>query len=185
MLKKWLAKGGKEQITMTESVNSNDLFEATVKGGKGTIHLDGLTVKKKIFHDCGYFPEHLKLHQDTALIVQMSVYGKLIPGRLDVPVAMRTIHDQNRILNQHDQRYDKYLYWKTLFNWAWENGLPNRRLITLFHNYIYAMLSLAKNNSLLYPRNFQGLKALFVEPLKHPFLFIAAASQFVFNQFSR
>jgi glycosyltransferase involved in cell wall biosynthesis len=182
---RWLSRCGIDLITMPEAINSRDLFEALIKGRNGTIHLDGLIIKKKIFEHCGYFFEHLKLHQDTALILQMSIYGKLIPGRLDVPVAMRTIHNHNRILNRHDQRYDKYLYWKTLFNWAWEKGLPNRRLIVLFHRYIFAMFSLAKNNSLLFPRNFQGLKPLFFVPLKHPFLFIAAASQFVFKQFSR
>ena len=182
---KWLEKGCKNEVHMTEVVNSYDLFEALVTSGKGTIHLNGLTVKKKIFDDCGYFFEHLKLHQDTAMVVQMSVCGKLIPGRSDVPVAMKTIHDQNRILNQHDQRHDKFLYWKTLFYWARERRLSNRRLKILYHNYIFSMYLLARNNSLLFPRNLQGLKPLFVELLRHPFWFITGASRFFFGRFVR
>jgi glycosyltransferase involved in cell wall biosynthesis len=184
---KWLSRSNSDlhTITVTDVVNSHELFEALVTSGKGTIHLNGLTVKKRIFNECGYFFKHLKLHQDTAMVVQMSVCGKLIPGRLNVPVAMRTVHDQNRILNQHDQRYDKFLYWKTLFYWAREKRLSNRRLKILYHNYIFSMYLLARNNSLLFPRNLQGLKPLFVEPLRHPFWFIAGASQFFFGRFIR
>lgn len=179
---KRLAKGIKAQVSIMEVVSSNDLFEALVKGGKGTIHLNGLTVKKSIFNHCGLFYEHLKLHQDTALLVQMSVSGKLISGHLDAPVAMRTIHEENRILNQHDKRYNRYLYWETLFHWGMEKDLSNRRLITLFYRYIFSMYALAKNNSKLFPRNYKGLKPLLVEPLKHPVLFLAAASRSAYEQ---
>jgi len=182
---KWLSRSNSDLVNMTEVVDSYDLFEALVTSGKGTIHLNGLTVKKKIFDDCGYFFEHLKLHQDTAMVVQMSVCGKLIPGRLNVPVAMRTIHDQNRILNQHDRRHNKFLYWKTLFYWAQERKLSNRRLRILFQHYIISVYFLARDNPKLFTRDFQGLKPLFAEPLRHPFWFVAAISQFVFNKLIR
>ena len=167
---------------MTEALAPDNLFEALINGGKGTIHLDGLTVKKRLFDDCGHFFERLRLHQDTALAVQMSACGKLIAGRLDIPVAMRTIHDQNRILNQHDKRYNKYLYWQTLFNWALEKNLPTGRLIMLFHKYIRAMYALARHNPSLFPRNFQGLKPLWTVPLKHPFFSLAAASRAILTR---
>jgi glycosyltransferase involved in cell wall biosynthesis len=156
---KWLAKGIKEQVT--------------------------LTVKKQFFNHCGFLFENLKLHQDTALIVQMSVTGKLIPGNIQQPVAMRTIHDHNRILNQKDKRYNKFLYWKTLFYWGCEKGLSNRRLITLFDRYIYSMGALARNNPIMFPRNIIGLKPLFIEPLKHPMLFVATVFQAVLAQIKR
>jgi glycosyltransferase involved in cell wall biosynthesis len=181
----WLAKGITEQVTLTEMVNPDNLFDAIVKGGKGTIHLNGLTVKKQFFTRCGYFFENLKLHQDTALIVQMAVTGKLISGNIQQPVAMRTIHDHNRILNQKDKRYNKFLYWKTLFYWACENGLSNSKLITLFERYIYSMGALARNNPVMFPRNIQGLKPLYMEPIKHPMLFVATIYKKVLNQLKR
>jgi glycosyltransferase involved in cell wall biosynthesis len=180
---KWFLKGNKKSVTMLETESSKQLFESLLTSGKGTVHLNGLTVKKKIIEDCGYFFEHLKLHQDTALIVQMSVLGTLIPGRLKEPVAVRTIHDQNRILNQRDQRYNKYLYWMTLFNWANENCLPPRRQAALFQKYIVSMYSLAKNNPLLFPRSFHGLKPLWVEPFSHPFLFLMAVLKRLSDRF--
>jgi hypothetical protein len=112
----------------------------------------------------------------------MSVCGKLIPGRLNVPVAMRTVHDQNRILNQHDQSHNKFLYWKTLFYWAQERKLSDRRLRVLYNNYIFSLYRLVRNNSLHFPNNLKGLKLLFSETFKHPFWFVSATSQFVFNK---
>ena len=183
--RKLLSGKVKPIMTMKAGLNAEHLFEALARGKSGFFHLDGLVVKRNLFEHCGYFFEHLKLHQDTAIIIQMSNYGKLIPGQLNKPVAMRTVHDQNRILNQHDQRHDKFLYWKTLFYWARERKLSNRRLKILYHNYILSMYSLARNNSLLFPRNLQGLKPLFVEPSRHPFWFITGASRFFFGRFVR
>jgi hypothetical protein len=63
-----------------------------VGGGKGHLHLDGLLVKKKIFDSCGLFLENLRLHQDTAMMIQLAETGLLIPGRIETPVAMRRVH---------------------------------------------------------------------------------------------
>jgi glycosyltransferase involved in cell wall biosynthesis len=182
---KWQVKGFKKQMHMVEDAGPNDLFEALVEDGKGTIHLNGLTVKKDIFKKCGYFSENLKVHQDTALIVQMSVCGKLIPGQMEGPVAVRTFHDDNRILNQKDERFDKYLYWRTLFNWALENGLSKRRLKILFNRYIHSVFSSLKSEHFKISLNYDRLALLPYELLNHPFLFVCAVSQILSGRLRR
>jgi glycosyltransferase involved in cell wall biosynthesis len=182
---KWQMKGLKKQVHMVEDAGHDNLFEALVKDGKGTIHLNGLTVKKAIFKKCGYFFESLKVHQDTALIVQMSVCGKLIPGQTEGHVAVRTFHDDNRILNQKDERFNKYLYWRTLFNWAQKYGLSKRRLKILFNRYIHSVFSLLKSEHFRISINYDRVALLLYEFLNHPFLFIGAVSQILSGRFKR
>ena len=182
---KWFSRRGKDLTTMTEGINSIHLFEALLRDGKGYIHLDGLVVKKRIFERCGYFFEHLKLHQDTAMLFQMSACGKLIPGCLDTPVAMRGIHSENRILSDYNRYRTRFLLWKTLFYWARKRKLKKRRLITLFLNYVYSLYCIAKENRAFFPENWSQLKELLFESLRHPFLFIAAMSEFVYKNYTR
>ncbi len=167
---------------MTERIASNRLFEVLIRGKKGTIHLDGLTVRKRIFGHSGYFFENLRLHQDTAMIVQMSVCSKLIPGRLDIPVAMRTIHDQNRITGDYNRLQTRFLYCRTLFYWALERHLKKSIMISLFLNYVYCSYALLKGNGSVFTENWPQLKSLIAEVLRHPFFFIRAVTQFLVNK---
>ena len=77
---RWFSAGGNELTTLSEKVKPEHLFDALVNGGKGHLHLDGILVKKKIFDRCGYFHENLRLHQDTAMTIQMAESGVLIPA---------------------------------------------------------------------------------------------------------
>jgi len=181
---KWFSRRGKDLTTMTEGVNSRHLFEALLRDGKGYIHLDGLVVKKSIFEHCGYFFEHLRLHQDTAMLFQMSACGKLIPGRLDTPVAMRGIHSENRILSDYNRHQTRFLLWKTLFYWAHKRKLKSSRLTTLFLNYTYSLYCLARGNKRVSIKNWPQLKELILESLRHPLLFIGAVSEYVYNKFA-
>jgi glycosyltransferase involved in cell wall biosynthesis len=180
--RKWRSIRGKDITTMTERVASNRLFEVLIKGKKGTIHLDGLTVRKRIFGHSGYFFENLRLHQDTAMIVQMSVCSKLIPGRLDTPVAMRTIHDQNRITGDYNRLQTRFLYCRTLFYWAIERHLKKSIMISLFLNYVYCSYALLKGNGSVFTENWPQLKSLIAEVSRHPFLFVRAVIQFFVNK---
>ena len=182
---RWISSGCEDLATLTERAEPTRLFETLLKSGKGYIHLDGLVVKKNIFENCGYFFEHLKLHQDTALIFQMSACGKLIPGRLNAPVAMRGMHGENRITSKYNWRQTRFLLWKTLFYWAHKRKLKNSRLTTLFLNYVYSSYCLARGNKRLSIENWPQLKELLFESLRHPFLFVVAMSEFVYNKYAR
>lgn len=142
---KWRNSGGRDLMTMPEGILPDHLFEELVIGGKGSLHLDGLTVKKSLFLKTGYFLKNLRVHQDTAMIMQLSAFGKLLPGRLNTTVAKRGIHDQNRITAPFDRLYTRMLFWCTLFCWAENEGLSLSRQKLLFRMYILTHLVLIRN----------------------------------------
>ena len=133
----WRSSGQKDLMTMTENLPPDCLFEELLIGKKGTFHLDALTVKKRIFEKSGYFFERLRLHQDTAMIVQMSACGRLLPGRLTAPVAIRGIHGWNRITGDFNKFYTRFLYCDTLFHWAVQKKLNRTRILVLCKGYVY------------------------------------------------
>jgi glycosyltransferase involved in cell wall biosynthesis len=112
------------------------LFEE-ILGGGGWFHPDGLLVRRSLFARTGLFDSHLRLAQDSAMHLKMAAVGRLAPGRLDVPVAMRRVHGKNRILTalESGHEYDKYqiMLWDTMLRWFIVHRQPNRRVRLLLH----------------------------------------------------
>lgn len=169
---KWISYGEDDITTLSERVCPEKLFDVLMKGGKGTFHLDGLTVKKGIFEKCGFFFENLKLHQDTAMNFQMAQFGRLYPGRLDTPVALRRVHSGNRFVSDYNRYLTSSLMWKTLFKWALKNKVQNNRMTAIFLNHLYFIYCNVIDRHSEKRINIQELWKLILEPLKHPILFI-------------
>lgn len=89
---------GQQLTTMTKRLPSEQLFEALTlqRSGEGKFSMIGMVVKRSLFERSGYFDPHLLLAQDTAMTIKMAAVGRLAAGQLDVPVAMRRVHDTNR-----------------------------------------------------------------------------------------
>ncbi len=64
---------------------------------RGHFHLDGLTIRRQIIERVGYFDVRLRLHQDSEWMFRLAYLGDLLPGRLTTAVAVRGVHDENRI----------------------------------------------------------------------------------------
>ena len=183
--RKLLSGKVKPLMTMKAGLNAEHLFEVLARGKSGFFHLDGLVVKRNLFECCGFFFEHLKLHQDTAIIIQMSVYGKLIPGQLDKPVAMRGIHDQNRILSDYNAYQTRLLLWQTLFMWALGEKITTPRLIILFHNYCYSLFKLFRETKHSHHTNCLLLGSIIYESLKHPVLAVGAFFEYISRRLNK
>jgi glycosyltransferase involved in cell wall biosynthesis len=144
--------------TMTERVTPDQLFAVLVRGGSGSFSIDGLVVKRSVFDRTGLLDEHLRLHQDSAILVKMAAVAKLVPGRLDEPVAMWRIHDRNRISEPRlpSQVYkDKLSFWDTLLRWSRQNLDEERQHIVLDCLLRYAMYGPRLNKTYpLWLRNF-------------------------------
>lgn len=86
-------------------------------------HLNTLTVKKSslIKHNL-FFNQDLRVHQDSDFIIKLSYLCYLKSGNIKEAVAIRGIHDNNRITKiklyskQYNQR--QLLLWKSLFDWS-------------------------------------------------------------------
>jgi glycosyltransferase involved in cell wall biosynthesis len=115
---RWLARGGGELTTMGERVGPEDLFKALVERDRGNCTLDGLVVRSGVFERSGRFYEDLRLHQDTALLIQLAATCRLVPGRLDSPVAVRRVHAGNRYLADYNSDRTELLLWRKLLRWC-------------------------------------------------------------------
>jgi glycosyltransferase involved in cell wall biosynthesis len=129
---RWEALGFSNQLTtVTKVLPPRELFYNLVLWKCGYIHLNGLVVRKRLFHKVGGFNTALRLHQDSDLITKLAAMGTLVPGRLTEPVAVRRVHSGNRYMQwREDALQSRLLQWKALYNWAKETGQKRpRRLI--------------------------------------------------------
>jgi glycosyltransferase involved in cell wall biosynthesis len=72
-------------------------FNMAPIGGRGRFHTDGIVVRVSVFTEVGLFHTGLRQAQDTNMWMKMAATQRLLPGRIDVPVAMRGMHDENRV----------------------------------------------------------------------------------------
>ncbi len=68
---------------------------------KGRFTTDAITIKKSLLKKSGVFRTSLKLHQDTHLWYRLAYFGNLHPGLIDQPVAIRRVHENNRIASKN------------------------------------------------------------------------------------
>ncbi|MHA1368350.1 MAG: glycosyltransferase family 2 protein [Promethearchaeota archaeon] len=134
---KW---GNRKMLTtMSKRVSPDNLFNEMMPIGKsGYFSIDGLIVKKNIFKRVGLFDENLRLHQDTAFFVKVAALCKLVPGRLNEPVAMRRVHDGNRYISKRSflETYrHRILMWRVLWKWA-ERELEAEKREIILNNYL-------------------------------------------------
>lgn len=170
--KRLFQREGKSLTSLKKKVHPSILFEYLLESNSGTIHLDGIIIKKELIKRSGLFFENLKLHQDTAFILQISEFGRLIGGNLDEPVALRGIHENNRILNNYNENYNKYLFWKTLFYWSKHNRLSYKKQIILYYKFIYFSLYLYFKDKIHIPKENFSRVDLITPMYQHPVLFI-------------
>ena len=105
-------------------LKGRDVFENFFVGGNsGRFHTDGITVKKEVFKRAGIFNESLRLHQDHELWIRIAYHCNLVPGEFENPVALRGLHDENRITRQKSTQ-SQHLYRKTIFEYFIKGKRP-------------------------------------------------------------
>ncbi|WP_333596642.1 glycosyltransferase family 2 protein [Chryseobacterium flavum] len=92
-------------------------------------HLNALTIRKTVLDQYRLrFNEFLRVHQDSDFIIKLSYHCYLKSGIIDKAVAVRGIHDNNRITKivkyspQYNQR--QQLFWNSLYEWSKKTKLP-------------------------------------------------------------
>lgn len=93
-------------------------------------HLNALTIKKSALDKNNlHFNENLRVHQDSDFITKLAYHCYLKSGIIDKAIAIRGVHDNNRITKiiryspQYNQR--QFLLWKSLYDWSSSNPLPS------------------------------------------------------------
>lgn len=140
--------------TMTKRISPEELFTALVVGGAGSFSVVGMVVKRGIFERTGYFDKDLIWHTDVAFMVKAAALTKLAPGKLDIPVAMRRVHDHNSISAPKPKKlvYERKLqYWFTVWKWSKSHLSKQKQEIILEE-----MISYAGKSARFY-RSYSGL----------------------------
>lgn len=112
-----------ELHTMTKRVEPGALPDVLISGEHGHFHMDGLVLKKAVLHKSGYMAEQLRVHEDTEFMIRVATVARLVPGRLDEPVARWRVHDHNTIstpLLAGQKYHEQMLLWMTLYHWCKE-----------------------------------------------------------------
>lgn len=133
---RWLEFGEGSMLTTVRRVPPPEgLFAALVTGAsQGHFSGDGLVVRRTLLEKTGLFDEHLPLHQDTAMWLRMAALGRLVPGRLEEPVAMRGVHASNRIMSPQARaarQKHALAMWATLWHWSLDHLAPSEQELVL------------------------------------------------------
>lgn len=99
------------------------LLSLTPKTFGTFFHLNALTIRKSAIDKYNLrFNDVLRVHQDSDFIIKLAYHCYLKSGIIDQAVAMRGIHDNNRITKivryspQYNQR--QFLFWNSLYEWS-------------------------------------------------------------------
>ena len=125
------------------------LLNGMLAGTIGSVHTNGITIRRSVFNKSGLFRSDLKLHQDTELWLRIAYHGHFVPGETEAPVAIRVIHEENRISRRNIR--SNYLLRKVLYNeWYRASGLTSEARREVLRRYLQAYAAnLLNSNSLL------------------------------------
>jgi len=91
-------------------------------------HLNTLTVRRAaLIKNNLWFNENLRVHQDSDFIIKLAFHCHLRTGIIGKPIAIRGVHDDNRItkIKTYSLQYNQkqLLLWQSLHHWAIKNQL--------------------------------------------------------------
>ncbi|MCR9014848.1 glycosyltransferase family 2 protein [Aquiflexum gelatinilyticum] len=124
------------QLTTVNKITAPEDLIFTLLDGKGDrFTTDAITFKRSFFIGLGGFDQMLKLAEDTDLWMRASVKGKLFPGQIDSPIAIRRVHDNNSF-KKINQETTKALYEKLFRYFLLEGDIPKKAFAIIFKRYI-------------------------------------------------
>lgn len=125
------------------------LLSISTKTFGTSFHLNSLTIRRTALeaHQLR-FNKDLRVHQDSDFIIKLAYHCYLKTGNITEAVAMRGVHDNNRITKiikyspQYNQR--QLLLWQSLNQWAISNKIPSESRKSIYLMYKSFDLSLKK-----------------------------------------
>ncbi len=102
-------------------------------------HLNGLTIRTESIRKNNLkFNENLRVHQDSDFIIKSSYFCNLKSGEIDEAVAMRGVHDDNRItkITRYSEKYNErqFLLWNSVYLWSQDKDLKKEYKKHIFFN---------------------------------------------------
>jgi len=106
-----------------EDIPPDKLFVEMMRSGVGHFHFNAFTVKASFIRSIGCFNEQLtSFFEDTELMYKLCAAGKLYPGNISEPVAMRRVHKNNRVTQYLIDKRKTYFHldrvWQSFLEWG-------------------------------------------------------------------
>ena len=119
--------------TVKYSAEGNVVFEGLMNPHNtfGTFfHLNTITIRKEALKKVNLkFNENLRVHQDQDFITKLAYHLYLKTGNITSAIAIRGVHDDNRItkIKLYSSEYNtrQHLLWNSLWSWAKEKIMDN------------------------------------------------------------
>ena len=94
-------------------------------------HLNSLTIKTESLRKNNIrFNEKLRVHQDSDFIIKLAYHCYLKSGNITSPIAMRGVHDDNRItkIKMYSSAYNQRqaLLWNSLYLWSTDKDIKQQ-----------------------------------------------------------
>lgn len=125
----------RDRLTTVYKKHSPDelfLGQIHMLGSFGLFSIDTLTVRRDSLMEKmdTLFKPSLRLHEDTEFLFRLSYYLNLYPGILDKAIAMRGVHENNRITKVDtgivDPAISRALLWNEVRRWSQsEDTIPD------------------------------------------------------------
>ncbi len=125
-----------KKLTTIREIKEPENLIFTLLDGKGDrFTTDAITFKRSFFMALGGFDDMLKLAEDTDLWMRASVKGRLVPGQINSPIAIRRVHDNNSF-KRINHLTSKILYKKLFKYFLHEKKVPKKAFVIIFKRYI-------------------------------------------------
>jgi glycosyltransferase involved in cell wall biosynthesis len=115
----------------------NLFFMITPTGSSGRFDTNSILVRKSKIVEAGLFDENMRIGEDVFLFLKLSIIAKLVNSMHGLPLAFRTIHQQN-ITKDFKEEVDSYLIqvFEKLLVWEHSSFEVKHKLLVL-NKYIY------------------------------------------------
>ncbi|MGE8555238.1 MAG: glycosyltransferase family 2 protein [Chryseobacterium jejuense] len=143
---------GDRLTTVYKRHEPKDVFPGQIYmlGSFGLFSIDALTIRRdSLVKKMDFlFKSSLRLHQDTEFLFRLSYYLNLYPGILDKAIAVRGVHEDNRITLVDSKKINpattRVLLWKEVDEWA-ENETTLPEHVKLHINRMYRSFQIANS----------------------------------------
>jgi glycosyltransferase involved in cell wall biosynthesis len=124
--KQYYSLFGDRLTTVYKKYDTYNVFlgQLHMLGSFGLFSIDTLTVRREALAKKmnSLFQPHLRMHEDTEFLLRLSYYLNLYPGIIDQAVAIRGVHENNRITKINSRvinpAISRTLLWKEIKIWS-------------------------------------------------------------------
>jgi len=134
-----------ELTTVQYQAEGNDIFEGLLGLSRKTFgsffHLNTLTIRRSSLIKYNlFFNKDLRVHQDSDFIIKLAYHCHLKTGIIDKAIAIRGVHDDNRItkIKQYSPKFysNQFQLQDSLYEWAGTTHLQKKYLQKIKLDYL-------------------------------------------------